>query len=767
MIACLPAAARAIQVEAEDCTITSWNLSPAGAVVQIVVPPTQSGIDAVEIVGGTSAAVGVGQLRLPGTIPNGAYAITLRYFTNRTYAGSEISVQFGSNSGSVVAHGANAAWHTFYPDDVNASWYTWYDLELTQTGCPFPTSPAETMPTAVSISNVGEGDFYINIWDKTASSFDLATVDYINLTLVPAKTPDMNSDGNVDQLDLQFLSEYFLSDNWSADVAPGDYGDGVVNNKDFSALAGNWMLSAIHVADIATLAPEVGCNPGSWSAGFVVTVEDRDTAPVAGVDVTADWSGVHGAEGTTTETTDGSGQALFDGRCLPIAGSTTLSITNLGKLNHVYAPEENIESSDTVAHVVPWTPQVRAEDWLVEPVFGNYARIGTPGSGIIRMCTDAAGNAAHALGEMTFRFPGTVPEGDYALTVHWMSGSMGIFSAFANQWVGTPWAWQLGADSVAVSENGATITTEDKWHYFYPGHNVAAAAHSNQWYTHDMSGPLPVDFSMWPNSSVSTSFAVTSAGGQVIPDPQGQSIYVSFDQRVMPGLEYPSQPSGFQDTPMVTLAGESRAGLAEPFKIYTAQLDPPNPTFGEFWQHTGTGTTTFDSSLPAGDYIVHASWGEGSWNNGSWFGVQFSGPGVTEHGSDDNGGMHLIYPPTTLVGESVHNGEFVGPSMGNGSTTLTGGSNPSGYPTGSSFGGSYFGTYLTLDPGNRVIFTVTENDNSNYARVFFYGLTFVPAIVSGSSDPNSQGDFYIKLRDMSPAENNYFDIEYFEITPIP
>jgi hypothetical protein len=508
-----------VHVEAEDCVITSWNLSPAGGIVQIVVPPTQTGISAVEIVGGVFGATGVGQLRFPGTIPNGDYLVTLRYFTNRAYIGSEVSVQFGSYSGAVVPYDTLTNWHTFYPDNGNAAWYSWYDVELTNAGCPFPTSPSEPLPTVVGIYNVNPGDFYINIWDKSSGALDLASIDYIELALAPARTSDMNNDGSVDELDLFILSQNFLLNSWLAhpnawiaDIAPGNYGDGIVNSRDFSSFSNDWLKTSLHVSDISALASETGCAAGSWSASFVVSVKDKNNVPVSGVAVNADWTGVHGSEGSTTETTDINGQALFSGKCIPVAGITTLTVSGLDKEGHVYAANENVETSEAISHTVAWSPVVRAEDWLIASVHGNYSKVAAPGGQVVRVCTDDSGNPTHALGELKFSFPGAMADGNYKLTVHWFSGTMGNYSAFANAYVGTPWAYLLGDEASTLTENGAVITTEGNWHYFYPGHDVAVGAHSNQWFTHDFSGPAPVDFSMWPNSPVSTSFTVSAIG---------------------------------------------------------------------------------------------------------------------------------------------------------------------------------------------------------------------------------------------------------------
>ena len=484
-----------IHVEAEDCTISSWDLSPPGAAVQIVVPPTQPDtIHAVEIVGGRTDAVGVGQLRLPGSIANGEYAVTLRYFTNRTYSGSEIAVQFGSYSGSVVTYDTGADWHTFYPDN-SLSWYSWYDVELTASGCPFGVSSTEPMPGAVGIYDVADGDFYINVWDKTSQTLDLATIDYIEIEPVPIKSTDVNDDGYINLKDFSILADSFMLTTWAADL----YIDGIVDVADCVLLADDWLKSALHVADISSQASETGCDAGSWAASFIVTVHNKWSVPVSGVEVTAGWTGVHGSEGTHRQMTNQDGQVFFASKCVPIAGDTTLTVMDLYEPGHAYHPGENVETSETAPYSVPWTPAVRAEDWIITAVDGDYAKVDGAGGKVVLVCTDGAGNPTHAMGDAKFSFSGAIPDGNYELTVHWYSGTMGA----------TPWAYRLGTDAGSLTENGVTISTVDNWHYFYPGHS---GSHSDQWFTHDYSGANPIDFAMWPNSPVSTSITASGIG---------------------------------------------------------------------------------------------------------------------------------------------------------------------------------------------------------------------------------------------------------------
>ena len=396
---------------------------------------------------------------------------------------------------------------------------------------------------------------------------------------------------------------------------------------------------------------------------------------------------------------------------------------------------------------------VRAEDWLITALDGEYSLIDSSRGRLVQLATAVGGESNHAVGDFVFRFPGAVPNGKYRVTVRWRTGVMG----------GTPWAFLLGSDAGQVREDGIS---SGKWHYFYPGHN---AAHSNQWFTHDLAGPNPVGFSMWPNSPVAPSITVSASDpDQPVPDPEGRPVYVAFDTRVQP-QKYPDQPAGFRSTPMVTFGGATSpegGPTAQHWKAYTAWNRDAAPG-KELLEFAGVGTTTLDHALPPGDYIVHADWSANSWNNGDWVALKFSGTGVSEHGSDDPGGFHRIYPPATR-GEPVQSDELIGPSMGRGSLALTAGKKPSHFPTGNRFGGSHFGTHLTLAADNRLTFTVHDSNKNGRGNVFFYGLTFIPASFPhrGRVSEVGPGQFYVRLRDMSPGKNNALSIESISLVPL-
>ena len=145
--------------------------------------------------------------------------------------------------------------------------------------------------------------------------------------------------------------------------------------------------------------------------------------------------------------------------------------------------------SDVVLFAQDVQPATRIKDWLITSIDGHYAEIDSEKGTKIQLATDQAGNPAHAVGDFKFRFPNAIADGTYRVTIRWRTGTMG----------GTPWAFLLGSDAGTVTENGIE---SGRWHFFYPGHS---GPHSNQWFTHDLAGPSPIDFSMWPNSPVARS----------------------------------------------------------------------------------------------------------------------------------------------------------------------------------------------------------------------------------------------------------------------
>jgi hypothetical protein len=97
-----------------------------------------------------------------------------------------------------------------------------------------------------------------------------------NQALNPLQSIDLNKDGKVDFRDYCRLSQYWLQDEPSVDIAPPPFGDGIVNFQEVEVLAENWLT-----ATTITPLPEPANNPNppdgvsfgdfnadlSWTAG--------------------------------------------------------------------------------------------------------------------------------------------------------------------------------------------------------------------------------------------------------------------------------------------------------------------------------------------------------------------------------------------------------------------------------------------------------------------------------------------------------------------
>ena len=147
---------------------------------------------------------------------------------------------------------------------------------------------------------------------------------------------------------------------------------------------------------------------------------------------------------------------------------------------------------------------VRAKDWLIEPVVGHYTRVGSERGTLIQVAADNAGNPAHVLGDFRFRFPSSIPDGKYRLTIHWQTGRMN----------GTPWAFLLGTEAGSVREHqipladGGTISIRA-----IPDH------HSDQWCTNDLAAGaiLTLMLCLWmidclPNAMVNPIYLLAGGG---------------------------------------------------------------------------------------------------------------------------------------------------------------------------------------------------------------------------------------------------------------
>lgn len=56
-----------------------------------------------------------------------------------------------------------------------------------------------------------------------------------------AEFVDFDDDGEVDFVDYAILSEYWLMDEPSVDIAPQPAGDGIIDERDLDILCSNWL----------------------------------------------------------------------------------------------------------------------------------------------------------------------------------------------------------------------------------------------------------------------------------------------------------------------------------------------------------------------------------------------------------------------------------------------------------------------------------------------------------------------------------------------
>ena len=148
----------------------------------------------------------------------------------------------------------------------------------------------------------------------------------------------------------------------------------------------------------------------------------------------------------------------------------------------------------------PQALSVRAENCRITPISGHYTKIDSSKGKLVQLACDSHGNPSHAMGDFRVHFPQPIPDGSYRLTICWRTSHMN----------GTPWAFLLSADGGSVVENDIE---QGGWHYFYPG---LAGVDNDRWFTHDLAGPRPIDFSMFPNTPVAGSITVSGVGLSLI-----------------------------------------------------------------------------------------------------------------------------------------------------------------------------------------------------------------------------------------------------------
>ncbi|MDX1381703.1 MAG: Ig-like domain-containing protein, partial [Xanthomonadales bacterium] len=101
--------------------------------------------------------------------------------------------------------------------------------------------------------------------------------------------------------------------------------------------------TTMHVADLAMSLVTRGPN---YSGRVTVRIVDQYGAPVVGATVSGSWSGA--TSGTVSGSTDGAGEVTFTSPNTKAGGTFTFTVYNVEEPGYVYAPEDNVETADSV-----------------------------------------------------------------------------------------------------------------------------------------------------------------------------------------------------------------------------------------------------------------------------------------------------------------------------------------------------------------------------------------------------------------------------------
>lgn len=298
------------------------------------------------------------------------------------------------------------------------------------------------------------------------------------------------------------------------------------------------------------------------------------------------------------------------------------------------------------------TSIIQAENCTIVPVSGNYSTGTIDGNNVVYVATDASGDKTRSYGDIKFKFPSAIPDGEYTLRVRWKSGTMNS----------SAWAFMLGSEHGDVTEGGYF---KNQWHYFYPGHLLLE---DNGWFTDDLAGPNGLRFKTWPNSKVLNYITVSGVGAG--------DFYVRLWDTAVSANNYFAVDS-FELTP-VTIQNRtyhfdannctitSSVALRQPDGVLVA-YDYSNPVPGNGHQNaTGEATFAFPAAIANGDYVVKMAYELLSWTSGtqsSFAIVGLNGATVTEHGVSNNGAWRAYWPTVTNIGHLVYEmDELAGPN---------------------------------------------------------------------------------------------------------
>lgn len=180
---------KTIHAEAEDCIIASGGsggwLGGGELDTNVYWDTTDTWVRmSTNPSGNTINAKGIVIYHLPSAVPDGEYILKMGYkiggWGGAASAAFKIAPALAS-SGSIQEDGivVQNNWHTFYPNGI-AGDYQLDDL-AGPAGLSYNIDPATPIATSVTVSNVGAGEFTINVWDQSWGNYDFFSVDFFEL----------------------------------------------------------------------------------------------------------------------------------------------------------------------------------------------------------------------------------------------------------------------------------------------------------------------------------------------------------------------------------------------------------------------------------------------------------------------------------------------------------------------------------------------------------------------------------------------------------
>ena len=175
-----------LDVRAEHCRIKAlvgrYNKieSARGSLIQL----------ATDARGNPAHAVGDFKLHLPIAIPDGTYRVSIRWRSG-TMGGTPWAYLLGTESGQVIEHGVSSGrWHYFYPGHSESHNDRWFTQDLAGPNpLKFSMWPNSLAASAISVSGVEPGGFYVRIRDMSPGRDNAFAIESIALTRIATAEP--------------------------------------------------------------------------------------------------------------------------------------------------------------------------------------------------------------------------------------------------------------------------------------------------------------------------------------------------------------------------------------------------------------------------------------------------------------------------------------------------------------------------------------------------------------------------------------------------